>query len=50
LAYPTLKAALLKKAAASTVEDLRAAIAVAINLITENDCRGFFTAAGNGSV
>jgi transposase len=48
MAYSKLKA-LLKKAAARTVEQLWAAIAEAIAMITHRDCRGFFTAAGYGS-
>lgn len=49
MAYSKLKA-LLKKAAARTLEELWTAIAAAIARITPNDCRGFFTAAGYGSV
>jgi transposase len=49
MAYSKLKAA-LKKAAARTLETLLAAIAAAIPNITGEDCRGYFTAAGYGSV
>ncbi len=49
MAYSKLKA-LLKKAAARTVEALRQAIADAIQQITRPDCLGFFKAAGYGSV
>lgn len=49
MAWAKLKA-LLKKAAARTIEALWAAIAEAIAAITGEDCRGFFTAAGYGSV
>jgi transposase len=49
MAFAKLKA-LLKKAAARTVETLWAAIAQAIAAITADDCRGFFTAQGYGSV
>ena len=48
MAYSKLKA-LLKKAAARSVEDLWAAIAEAIDKITPDDCRSYFTAAGYGS-
>lgn len=49
MAYSKLKA-LLKKAAARTMEALWTAIAQAIQQITSHDCRGFFIAAGYGSV
>ncbi len=49
MAYSKLKA-LLKKAAARTIEALWEAIAEAIQQITRQDCIGFFTAAGYGSV
>jgi transposase len=49
MAYAKLKA-LLKKAAARTIEDLRVAIAKTIRQITFSDCLGFFTAAGDGSM
>jgi transposase len=49
MAYSKLKA-LLKKAAARTVEALWQAIADAIQQITRPDCRGFFKTAGYGSV
>jgi transposase len=49
MAYSKLKA-LLKKAAARTLEALWDAIADAIQQITDQDCLGFFTAAGYGSV
>jgi transposase len=48
MAYSKLKA-LLKKAAARTVETLWQAIADAIQQITHPDCIGFFKAAGYGS-
>jgi transposase len=48
MAYSKLKA-LLKKAAARTIETLWAAIAEAIRQITRHDCLGFFKAAGYGS-
>ena len=48
MAYSKLKA-LLKKAAARTIEALWAAIADAIGQITRQDCLGFFKAAGYGS-
>lgn len=49
MAYSKLKA-LLKKAAARTLSALWEAIAEAIQQITRQDCLGFFTAAGYGSV
>ena len=49
MAYAKLKA-LLKKAAARTIEALWHAIGDAIQQITYRDCLGFFTAAGYGSV
>lgn len=45
LAFAKIKA-LLKKAAARTLPDLRNAIRDAVDAITANDCRSFFTAAG----
>jgi transposase len=45
LAFSKIKA-LLKKAAARTVEDLWDAIRHAIDAITPADCRSFFTATG----
>jgi transposase len=48
MAYSKLKA-LLKKAAARTLEALWAAIAYAIQQIGRQDCVGYFTAAGYGS-
>lgn len=45
MAFAKIKA-LLKKAAARTVTDLRDAIATAIDAITPRDCGGFFTASG----
>jgi len=44
-AFSKLKA-LLRKAAARTVEQLWQAIADAIDALTSNDCTGYFTAAG----
>jgi transposase len=38
--------ALLKKAAARTLDDLWAAIAAALDAFTPDECRNFFTAAG----
>lgn len=49
MAYSKLKA-LLKKAAARSVEALWDAIANALPQITSQDCRGYFNAAGYGSV
>lgn len=49
MAYSKLKA-LLKKAAARTIDTLWTAIADAIGKITRQDCLGFFNAAGYGSV
>lgn len=49
MAYSKLKA-LLKKAAARTVAALWDAIAAAIPRITHQDCLGYFSAAGYGSV
>jgi transposase len=48
MAYSKFKA-LLKKAAARTVEALWTAIADAIRQISHPDCRGYFNAAGYGS-
>jgi transposase len=44
-AFSKLKA-LLRKAAARTVDQLWKAIAAAIDALTPSDCRGYFTAAG----
>lgn len=49
MAYSKLKA-LLKKAAARTVEALWSAIAHALRKISQQDCLGYFTAAGYGSM
>jgi transposase len=49
MAYSKFKA-LLKKAAARTIDDLRIAIAQALPQLTPNDCANYFTAAGYGSV
>ena len=49
MAFSKFKA-LLKKAAARTIEDLWAAIAQALPQLTPNDCANYFTAAGYGSV
>ena len=49
MAFSKLKA-LLKKAAARTMDALWAAIAEAIQQITRQDCLGFFTATGYDSV
>ena len=49
MAFAKFKA-LLKQAAARTIETLWAAIADAIPRITAVDCQGFFNAAGYGSV
>jgi len=49
MAYSKLKA-LLRKAKARTIEALWNAIAVAIQQITRQDSRGYFKAAGYGSV
>jgi transposase len=49
MAYSKFKA-LLKKAAARTVEDLWTAIAVALPQLTPRDCANYFTAAGYGSI
>ena len=48
MAYSKLKA-LLKKAAARTINALWGAIADAIAKIGGEDCKGYFTAAGYGS-
>ncbi|MHB8285948.1 MAG: transposase, partial [Caulobacteraceae bacterium] len=44
-AFSKLKA-LLRKAAARTVDQLRRAIGIAIDAISPNDCANYFTAAG----
>lgn len=49
MAYSKFKA-LLKKAAARTINQLQDAIAAAIPLLTPKDCRGYFAEAGYGSV
>lgn len=49
MAYSKLKA-LLRKAAARTLGSLAIAIADAIAQISADDCSGYFTAAGYGSV
>jgi transposase len=49
MAYSKFKA-LLKKAAARTLDALLAAIADALERITSNDRRSYFLAAGYGSV
>ena len=49
MAFSKFKA-LLKKAAARTIDDLRTAIAQALPQLTPNDCANYFTAAGYGSV
>jgi transposase len=49
MAYSKLKA-LLKKAAARTIDELLAAIAGALPRITASDCLGYFASAGYGSV
>ncbi len=45
MAFAKLKA-LLKKAAARTVDDLHDAIATAIDTVTQTECQNYFTAAG----
>ena len=49
MGFSKLKA-LLKKAAARTIEDLWSAIATALPKLTPSDCRNYFAAAGYGSV
>jgi transposase len=49
MAFSKLKA-LLKKAAARTIEDLWAAIAQALPQLTSSDCGNYFTAAGYARV
>ena len=49
MAFSKFKA-LLKKAAARTVDDLWTAIAQALPQLTPNDCANYFTAAGYGPV
>ena len=49
MAFSKFKA-LLKKAAARTIEDLWTAIAQALPQLTPNDCANYFTAAGYGPV
>jgi transposase len=49
MAYSKFKA-LLKKAAARTVDELQKAIAEALPLLTAPDCRSYFKDAGYGSV
>ncbi len=45
MAFAKLKA-LLKKAAARSVDDLHDAIATAIDTVTQTECQNYFTAAG----
>ena len=49
MAFSKFKA-LLKKAAARTIEDLWTAIAQALPQLTPSDCANYFTAAGYGAV
>ena len=49
MGFSKLKA-LLKKAAARTMEDLWSAIATALPQLTQSDFRNYFAAAGYGSV
>ena len=49
MAFSKLKA-LLKKAAARTIEDLWNAIAQALPMLTAQDCHNYFAAAGYGAV
>ena len=49
MAFSKFKA-LLKKAAARTIEDLWSAIGKALPQITSNDCQNYFTAAGYDAV
>jgi transposase len=49
MAFSKFKA-LLKKAAARTIDDLWTAIAQALPQLTPKDCANYFTAAGYGSV
>ena len=49
MAFSKFKA-LLKKAAARTIDDLRTAIAQALPQLTPNDCANYFAAAEYGSV
>ena len=49
MAFSKFKA-LLKKAAARTIDDLWTAIAQALPQLTPNDCANYFTAAGYGPV
>jgi transposase len=49
MAFSKFKA-LLKKAAARTIDDLWTAIAQALPQLTPNDCANYFTAAGYGAV
>ena len=49
MAYSKFKA-LLKKAAARTIDELWAAIAQALPQLTPSDCANYFTDAGYGSV
>ena len=49
MAFSKFKA-LLKKAAARTIDDLRTAIAQALPQLTPNDCANYFAAAEDGSV
>jgi hypothetical protein len=49
MAFSKLKA-LLKKAAARTIEDLWTAIAQALQQLTPSECANYFAAAGYGAV
>ena len=49
MAFSKFKA-FLKKAAARTLEDLQAAIAAALPLISASDCKSYFNAAGYSSI
>ena len=49
MAFSKFKA-FLKKSAARTLEDLQAAIAAALPLISASDCKSYFKAAGYGSI
>lgn len=49
MAFSKFKA-LLKKAAARTIDDLWAAITQALPQLTPNNCANYFTAAGYGSI
>jgi transposase len=49
MAFSKLKA-LLKRAAARTIEDLSDAFAQALPMLSPQDCRNYFAAAGYGTV